>query len=116
MSLFIAEAHANTPAAAPGPDAGMANLVMLVLFFVVFYFLLWRPQSKRAKEHKALMTALKAGDEIVFAGGLLGRIQKVDDEYAVVDLGEKVTLRIQKASVIASLPAGTLKNIGQNKE
>ena len=113
MSLFIAEAHAAAPAAA-GPDAGIANLVMLGLFFVVFYFLLWRPQSKRAKEHKTLMAGLKVGDEVVFAGGLLGRIQKVDDEYAVVDLGEKVTLRIQKGSVVASLPAGTLKNIGQN--
>ena len=111
MSFFIAEAYANTAPAAQEPSA-IANIVMLVVFMLVFYFLLWRPQSKRQKEHQALMAGLQKGDEVVFAGGLLGRIQSVDDDYAVVEASNNLTLKVQKAAVLATLPAGTLKGIG----
>jgi preprotein translocase subunit YajC len=74
MSFFIADAYAAAPAAAE-PSA-FANIAMLVVFMLVFYFLLWRPQAKRQKEHKALMDIQK-GDEVVFAGGLLGRKSSV---------------------------------------
>ena len=71
MSFFIADAYAAAPAAAE-PSA-FANIAMLVVFMLVFYFLLWRPQAKRQKEHKGLMDSLQKGDEVVFAGGLLGK-------------------------------------------
>lgn len=111
MSFFIAEAYANTAPAAQEPSA-IANIVMLVVFMLVFYFLLWRPQSKRQKEHQALMTGLQKGDEVVFAGGLLGKIKSVDEDYAVVEINDNLTVKIQKASVLATLPTGTLKGIG----
>lgn len=111
MSLFISEAYA-AGAPAPSEPSAIANMVMLGLFFVVFYFLIWRPQAKRQKEQKVLMEGLKKGDEVVFAGGLLGKIQKVDDEYAVVEINDKLTVKVQKAAVLTTLPAGTLKGIG----
>ncbi|MFO1392069.1 MAG: preprotein translocase subunit YajC [Agitococcus sp.] len=110
MSFFIADAYANAPAAAQEPSA-FANIAMLVVFMLVFYFLLWRPQAKRQKEHQALMSDLQKGDEIVFAGGLLGKIKNVDEDYAVVEISDNLSVKIQKASVIATLPSGTLKGI-----
>jgi preprotein translocase subunit YajC len=74
--------------------------------------LLWRPQAKRQKEHKGLMDSLQKGDEVVFAGGLLGRVQSVDEDYAVIEASNNLTLKVQKAAVLATLPAGTLKGIG----
>ena len=110
MSFFIADAYAAAPAAAE-PSA-FANIAMLVVFMLVFYFLLWRPQAKRQKEHQALMAGIQKGDEIVFAGGLLGRVKSVDEDYAVVEINDNLSVKIQKASVIATLPTGTLKGIG----
>ena len=111
MSFFIADAYANAPAVAQEPSA-FANIAMLVVFMLVFYFLLWRPQAKRQKEHQALMGGLQKGDEIVFAGGLLGKIKNVDEDYALVEINDNLSVKIQKASVIATLPSGTLKGIG----
>ncbi len=110
MSFLIADAYAAAPAAAD-PSA-FANIAMLVVFMLVFYFLLWRPQAKRQKEHKGLMDNLQKGDEVVFAGGLLGRIKNVDDDYALVELADNLTVKVQKAAVLATLPTGTLKGIG----
>jgi preprotein translocase subunit YajC len=109
MSLFIANAYAEGgPAAAPSMTG---QLVMLGIFAVVFYFLLLRPQLKRQKEHKSLMEALQNGDEVVFAGGLLGIIRKVDGDFAVIELANGVEVKVQRASVVATLPKGTIKNI-----
>ncbi len=109
MSFFIAEAYAN---AAPPPAPSMwGQLIMLGAFALIFYFLLLRPQMKRQKEHKTLVEGLQKGDEIVFAGGLIGRISKLEDDFAVVELTQGVEIKIQKASVLATLPKGTLKNI-----
>jgi preprotein translocase subunit YajC len=110
MSFFIADAYAAAPAAAE-PSA-FANIAMLVVFMLVFYFLLWRPQQKRQKEHQALMAGIQKGDEIVFAGGLLGKVKSVDEDYAVVEINDNLSVKIQKASVLATLPTGTLKGIG----
>lgn len=111
MSFFISEAFAEAaPAAAQQPSA-WGQVIMLGGFILIFYFLLWRPQMKRQKEQKALIDALQKGDEIVFAGGLLGRITKVDEQFVVVDVAEGLELKIQKASVVATLPKGTIKNI-----
>lgn len=108
MSFFISDAYA-APAAA-GPSAS-GQIIMLVGFVVIFYFLLWRPQAKRQKEVKNLIDSLQKGDEVVFAGGLLGRITKLEGDFAVVELTDNVEVKIQKAAVIASLPKGTLKSL-----
>lgn len=109
MSFLIADAYAAAPAA--GQPGGAANLIMLVGFVVIFYFLLWRPQAKRQKEMKSLIDSLQKGDEVVFAGGLLGRITKLEGDFAVVELTDNVEVKIQKAAVLASLPKGTLKSL-----
>ena len=76
MSFLISTAHA-APAAAQGPSL-MTNLLMIAVFIAIFYFLIWRPQAKRAKEHRSLIESLGVGSEIVFAGGLMGKITKLD--------------------------------------
>ncbi len=113
MSFFISEAFADGGAAVAGqPDiASGMNFVMLVVFVGIFYFLMWRPQSKRAKEHKGLIEALKPGDEIVAAGGLLGRVTKVTDDFVAMEIADKMEIKIQKSSITASLPKGTIKSI-----
>ena len=109
MSFFISTAHA-APAAAQGPSL-MANLLMIAVFIAIFYFLIWRPQSKRAKEHRALIESLGVGSEVVFAGGLMGRITKIEGDFAVVELNRGVEVKVQRASVVSVLPEGTLNNI-----
>ena len=83
----------------------------LLLIFAIFYFLIWRPQAKRAKEHRSLIESLGVGSEIVFAGGLMGKITKLDGDFAVVELSRGVEIKIQRASVISVLPEGTLNNL-----
>ena len=109
MSFFISTAHA-APAAAQGPSL-MANLLMIAVFIAIFYFLIWRPQAKRAKAHRSLIESLGVGSEIVFAGGLMGKITKLDGDFAVVELSRGVEVKIQRASVISVLPEGTLNNL-----
>jgi len=73
--------------------------------------LIWRPQSKRAKEHRALVDSLGVGSEVVFAGGLMGKITKIEGDFAVVELSRGVEVKVQRASVISVLPEGTLNNL-----
>lgn len=89
----------------------LGNLLIPVAFFAIFYFLIIRPQSKRNKEHKAMVESLTAGNEVVFAGGLMGKIKKIEGEYAVIALNNNTDVKIQRASVISVLPAGTIDNI-----
>jgi preprotein translocase subunit YajC len=79
--------------------------------FVVLYFLMIRPQMKRAKEHKAMIEALQKGDDIITAGGMLGRISKINENYASLEIAENVEIQVQRAEVQLVLPKGTLKNI-----
>jgi preprotein translocase subunit YajC len=111
MSLFIAEAHAQT--AGGGQASGFEMLIMLAVFGLIFYFLLYRPQAKRVKEHKALVAALSKGDEVLTGGGLLGKITKVSDDkdFIEIALSENNNVVVQKASVTAVLPKGTMKSI-----
>jgi preprotein translocase subunit YajC len=111
MNLFETTAHA---ASATGPvgDAGWINLVMLGGFVLIFYFLLIRPQNKRRKEHEQLVTALSKGDEVVTAGGIVGQITKVEDDFVKVQINDQVEMRIQKSAVGATLPKGTIKSLG----
>lgn len=108
MSFFISDAYAN---AAPAGPSVTGQIIMLVGFVLIFYFLLWRPQAKRQKELRTLIENLQKGDEVVFAGGLLGRITKLEGDFAVVEVNENLEVKIQKNSVLANLPKGTLKSL-----
>ncbi|MFN3073021.1 preprotein translocase subunit YajC [Acinetobacter sp. TY1] len=108
MSLFISTAHAAEAAQGPGLTA---NLLMIAVFVAIFYFLIWRPQAKRAKEHRTLIESLGVGSEVVFAGGLMGKVLKIEGDFAVVELNRGNEVKIQRASVISVLPEGTLNNL-----
>lgn len=87
------------------------QILLPVAFFAIFYFLVIRPQSKRAKEHRAMVNALTVGSEVIFAGGLMGRIKKLDDNYATVSLNNNTDIKVQRASVISVLPTGTIESV-----
>ncbi|MBT8143464.1 MAG: preprotein translocase subunit YajC [Gammaproteobacteria bacterium] len=107
MDLLISSAWA---AEAPPAGAGLGPLLMLGLFFVVFYFLLIRPQQKRAKEHAAMVTALGTGDEVVTNGGLLGKVTAVSDDFLTVDIAKGVAVKVQRNAIARNLPKGTIKH------
>ena len=110
MNWLISPAHAQTGGGA-APGGGGIELIMLVVMMVVFYFFLIRPQQKRAKEHKNLVKSLNKGDEVVTSGGILGKIVKVTDDFVVVEISNNLEIKLQKQSVQATLPKGTIKNI-----
>ena len=108
MEWLIPSAFAQAAGGAQ-PNAFM-QLLPLVLIFVVFYFLLIRPQAKRAKEHKAMVAALAVGDEVVTAGGMLAKVLETGDQFLTVEIAEGVRVKVQRHTVTAILPKGTLKN------
>ncbi|MEX2469198.1 MAG: preprotein translocase subunit YajC [Pseudohongiellaceae bacterium] len=87
------------------------NLILFGGMFLLFYLILWRPQSKRAKEHRELVAAISKGDEVMTSGGLLGKVTRVSDDYLAVEVAEGVELKLQKSSVAAALPKGTIGQI-----
>jgi len=108
IDLLIAPAYAQgAPAGLFGSDM-MAFLPMIAIF-VVFYFLLIRPQQKKAKEAKAMLDALQKGDEVVTAGGILGRISKLGEQYVTVEIAANTEITVQRGAVSQLLPKGTLK-------
>ena len=106
MSYFISDAMAAAP---QGQGDPLVSFLPLVLIFVVFYFLLIRPQNKRAKEHKAMVEALGKGDEVVTNGGLLGKITKVGDNFVELDVSDGIKVKVQRQSVANLMPKGTIK-------
>jgi preprotein translocase subunit YajC len=106
---FITPAYAQA-AASPGGSDLMTFLPMIAIF-VVFYFLLIRPQQKKAKEAKAMLEALQKGDEVVTAGGMLGRITKLTDQYVTVEVAAGTEITVQRPAVAQLLPKGTIKNV-----
>lgn len=110
MSLFETTAFAADAGDGPA-DAGLINLLFLGGFVLIFYFLLWRPQSKRRKEHQTLMTGLAKGDEVVTSGGIVGQITKVEDDFVKIQVANNMELRVQKSAIGATLPKGTLKTL-----
>jgi len=111
LQLFVSNAYADT-AAAPAQQGGGLSLMMMTGIFILFmYFVMWRPQSKRAKEHRNLINSLVKGDEVVTAGGILGKVVKVSDVYLVLSLADNVEITMQKSSISNVLPKGTLKSI-----
>ncbi|AHE97889.1 preprotein translocase subunit YajC [Thioalkalivibrio paradoxus] len=109
MDFLISAAHAQEGGAAGG---GMIEfLIMIAIFFAIMYFLIIRPQSKRAKEHRAMVEALSKGDEIVTNGGLLAKITEVGENFVKADVADGVNVIIQRQSVAAVMPKGTMKDV-----
>ncbi|AYQ55914.1 Preprotein translocase subunit YajC (TC 3.A.5.1.1) [Bathymodiolus thermophilus thioautotrophic gill symbiont] len=106
LDLIISPAFAEGEAATIS-GSGLGDLVPLVLLFVVFYFLLIRPQQKRAKEHKILLTALKKGDEIVTNGGVIGVVKSVDESFAMLEIANGVIIKVQKQGINQKMPKGS---------
>ena len=100
---------ANTAAQQPG--GGISMMIFLGIFFVVFYLLFIRPQSKRAKEHKNMIANLAKGDEVVTSGGLAGKINEVQDDFIVLEVAKSLAVTIQKMAIMRNLPKGTLKTL-----
>ena len=107
--MFISSAFAQTaPAAASGStESTLFSLLPLVLMFVVLYFIMIRPQMKRQKEHKAMIDALAKGDEVVVAGGLIGRVSKMGESILGIEVSNGVELQVQRSAVVQVLPKGT---------
>jgi len=109
MSLIVPTVYAQD-APAPSPTGpGLGGLLFPILLFVVFYFLLIRPQQKRAKEHKKMVAGLAKGDEVVTNGGLLGRITRLDDNFVTVEVADGLEVRVQRQAVASLMPKGTFK-------
>ena len=107
--MIISSAYAQ--AAQSGGDPGYIGLLPIVLMFVLLYFLMIRPQMKRAKEQKSMIEALQKGDEVITAGGVLGRITKLGDAYLTLEIAPNTEISVQKASVQVLLPKGTIKSV-----
>jgi len=107
--LFIGNAYAEGAAAPQG--GGFMEFLPLIALLAVFYFLILRPQQKRAKEHKAMMEALQKGDEVVTIGGILGKVNKVGEDNVDVEIAANVVVQVQKAAIQNVLPKGTIKSI-----
>jgi len=105
MEFFISNAYAQQAA----PQGSLLDLWPLVIIFIAFYFLLIRPQQKKQKAHTEMVSALQVGDEIMTAGGILGRITGVSEHYAVVQISDNTEIKIQKSSVSQVVPKGTFE-------
>ena len=107
MDFFIADAHAQTGA---GGDSTFPSLIMLIALFAVFYFVLIRPQSKRQKEHRAMVASLSKGDEVVTNGGLLGKITNVGDSFVTIEVADGMRVKVQRMAVASLMPKGTIRS------
>jgi preprotein translocase subunit YajC len=107
--VFISSAYAQAAPATGGAESSLFSLLPLVLMFVVLYFIMIRPQMKKQKEHKAMIEAVAKGDEVIIAGGVLGRISKIGDSYLHVEVANGVELQVQRVAVVQVLPKGTFK-------
>lgn len=111
MSWLISDAWAEgAPAAGATGPAAFGNIAVMVAIFVLFYFLLLRPQMKRAKEHRKMVETLAKNDEVVTSGGLLGRIIDVQESFLTVEIADGVRVKVQKTAVQSLVPKGTTKS------
>jgi preprotein translocase subunit YajC len=106
--LIISSAYAQSPF---GGDGGLIGFLPIILMFVLLYFLMIRPQMKRAKETKTMIEALQKGDEVITAGGIVGRIAKMGDQYITVEIAPNTEISVQRAAVQTLLPKGTWKSV-----
>ncbi len=108
--MFISQAWAQS-AGGSAQGGGIESMLLIVLMFGVLYFMMIRPQMKRAKEHKAMIEALQKGDEVVSGGGILGRVTKISEAYVTLEVAQGVEMVLQRSAVQVVLPKGTIKNI-----
>lgn len=108
MSFFISDAMAE--GAAAGPSADVLGFLPLLVIFAIFYFLIIRPQVKRAKEHKKLVESVAKGDEIVTTGGLLGRVVEAGDNFVTLEIADGIQVKVQRQAVTSLVPKGTIKS------
>lgn len=113
MQFFISDALAQGGEA--GPAGGLTGLIFPIALIAIFYFLLIRPQQKRAKEHRKLVESLGKGDEVLTNGGIVGRVIEVGDSFATVELAPGIEVKMQKQAVAQVLPKGTLKQKVEDK-
>lgn len=106
--FLISDAQAQTATAATDPTGGFSSIIMMVLMFAVLYFLMIRPQQKRAKEHKTLLDALAVGDEVITQGGMAGTVVELRESFVKISVAANVEVLVQRASIGAVLPKGTL--------
>jgi preprotein translocase subunit YajC len=109
MDFFISSAHAQASGAAGGQGI-LSALMLPVLLLVVFYFLLIRPQNKRAKEQKEMLSKVAAGDEVATTGGILGKVVEVGEQFLTLEIAAGVNVKLQKFQIAQVLPKGTVKN------
>lgn len=109
MSFLISDALAEGAAAAT-PEAGFAGFIPLIVIFVLFYFLLIRPQTKRAKEHKKMTESLAKGDEVLTNGGIIGTVADLNETFITLEVADGVKLKVQRQAVASLMPKGTLKS------
>ena len=110
MDWLISTAAAQAQGGS-GQSGALMQIPFLILMFVVFYFLLIRPQTKRAKEHRAMVAALEVGAEVVTNGGILGKVTQLGEQYLTLEIADGVSVKIQRATVAQVLPKGTLKTL-----
>jgi preprotein translocase subunit YajC len=108
--VLVSPAYAQATGGAPA-DAGLMGFLPIILMFVLLWFLMIRPQMKRAKEHKQMVEALQKGDEVVTAGGVVGRITKVAEQYVTLEIAPDTEIVVQRTSVQLPLPKGTIKSL-----
>lgn len=111
MGFFISNAMAATAAAPANQPENFFSLFMIAAIFVLFYFMLIRPQRKQAKEHREMVGALKKGDEIITSGGMLAKVVSLDEQFVKISLAEGVEVHLQRGAVNMVLPKGTIKSL-----
>ena len=107
--MLISPAYAQAAGAASSPGSEIMTFLPMIAIFVVFYFLLIRQQQKRAKETKAMLEALQKGDEVITAGGIVGKITKLADQYATIEIAAGTEITVQRGAISQALPKGTIK-------
>jgi len=108
MLFNLAHAADGAPA---DPMSSLTQFLPLIVIFALFYFMMIRPQMKRAKEQKSMLESLQKGDEVITAGGELGKVAKVSENYVGLEIAENVVIHVQKSAITTLLPKGTIKEI-----
>lgn len=110
LDLVISPAYAQAAPAATGTSGLMSTLLLPIILLVVMYFIMIRPHSKRAKEHRAMLDKLAKGDEVITSGGIAGFVREIGDNFVSVEVSDNVVLRVQRGAIANVLPKGTLKS------
>ena len=112
LNFFVTRAYAESAAADTASQGGSFSfMVMMLIFFLFMYFVIWRPQNKRAREQQQLLSSIAKGDEVMTVSGTLGRINKITDQYVLLGIANNVEIVMQKSAVVSVLPKGTMKAI-----